>query len=397
VGTKMEIRPIKKSEFDELKRISRQAFVLNEERINRWFTKDFDLSRTRALFVDGQMESVLEIIPFQVWFNDRKIPMGGISGVASPPESRRKGYVRKLMEYSLNDMKEKGFPISTLYPFSFDFYRKFGWEHASDWRVYSFDPKDLGKMPDPKGEMLQFSEKELDSVNQAYNEFSKTKTCSILRAKKHWLERVMTSYEREMYSYLWSDYRGKVQGYIIYEIIDHGDFKRTVKVRELVVLNHEARCAILSFLRNHDSQAQKIEFRAPLDDPSLSYFVNPRIDIKIVPSFMARIVDLIKALESKSYSKELRDEAVFELVDTKASWNNGIFSLTVEEGKGRAKITNKEPDFSCDIKTFSQIYCGYIDLIQAATLGKLEIKNTNKLDKINNLFPQAIPYLNDFF
>jgi predicted acetyltransferase len=219
----MKIRPIKKSEFDELKRISKQAFVLNEERIDRWFTKDFDLSRTRALFVDGRMQSVLEIIPFQVWFNDKKMPMGGISGVASPPESRRKGYVRKLMEYSLKDMKERGFPISTLYPFSFDFYRKFGWEHASDWRVYSFDPKDLGEIPVPKGEMLRFSEKELKSVNHAYNEFSKTKTCSILREKKHWLERIMKSYEREMYSYLWRDYRGRVQGYIIYEIIDHGE------------------------------------------------------------------------------------------------------------------------------------------------------------------------------
>jgi len=210
MGTKMEIRPIKKSEFDELKRVNRQAFVLTEERVNRWFTKDFDLSRTRALFVDGRMQSLLEIIPFQAWFNDKKIPMGGISGVASPPESRRKGYVRKLMEYSLKDMKEKGFPISTLYPFSFDFYRKFGWEHASDWRVYSFDPRDLAEMPVPKGEMLQFGEKELESVDQAYNEFSKTKTCSILREKKHWLERVMTSYEREMYSYLWRDHRGKV-------------------------------------------------------------------------------------------------------------------------------------------------------------------------------------------
>ena len=393
----MEIRPIRKSEFDELKKVMMQAFVLTKERVNRWFTEDMDLSITRALFVDGRMKSVLTIYPFQVWFNARKIPMGGFSGVASPPESRRKGYTRKLMEYSLKDMKEKDFPISFLYPFSFDFYRKFGWEHASDWKMYSFDPKDLAEMPASKGEMLPFSKKELQLTNQVYNEFSKTKTCSLVRDKKHWLERVMASYERDKYSYLWKDSRGKVQGYIIYEIIDHGDFKRTVKVRELVALKHEARCAIFSFLRNHDSQAQKIEFRAPIDDPSAAYFANPRIDIKIVPAFMARIVDLITALESKKYPKELKGEVVFELNDKLGSWNDGTFSLAIEEGKGHAKRTNKKPDFSCDIKTFSQIYCGYIDLIQAASVGKLAVKNNNKLDKINKLFSEATPYLNDFF
>lgn len=392
----MEIRPVEESEFDQYKRIISLAFGLTRERDESWPREEMDFSTTRALFVNKQMKAVMQILPFELWLGGAKVPMGGIGGVACAPESRRRGYVKKLIEHAPRDMRKKGFLLSCLYPFSYEFYRMFGWEHACDQKLYSFDPASLPLSPEPKSEMQPFSEKELPLVSRVYENFARTKSCSLVRDKKHWLQKVLKAGEYQLCSYLWKDSRGKVQGYIVYEI-KSGDSGQEMRLRELVALSHEARCAIFRFLKSHDTQTRKVEFSAPADDLSPAYFPNLRVETKLVPDFAARVVDLKDALERKNYPADLKGTALFKITDPAAPWNSGTWSLSVNAGAGQVKKTRKNHDFACDIQTFTRIYCGYIDLLQAAELGKLEVTNPRKLPKIIPYFAAPTPYMNDYF
>jgi predicted acetyltransferase len=112
---------------------------------------------------------------------------------------------------------------------------------------------------------------------------------------------------------------------------------------------------------------------------------------------MLRIIDMKKAFEFKRYSPELKGEVVFKVEDQLAPWNDGTFSLVVEKGEARLNKTSKLYQFSCDIRTISQIYCGYLDLIQAANIGQLTIKNNTDLLKINKYFRESTPYMSDRF
>ncbi len=394
----MEIRPIEESDFEQLKKLYLNAYVLKPEQVDRWFTDDTDFSRTRALFIGGRMKAITQIIPFEIWLSGIKMPMGGIGGVATLPESRRRGHVAKLMEYAITDMRKRRFPLSCLWPFSYAFYRRFGWEHACDVKLYSFSPRDLAQTPAPRNEMVPFGEKELPLIRRVYERFSTTKNCSLVRNQKDWTGILTQTPTR--HSYLWKDPRGKTQGYIIYDVEPRGPapaHERKMKVRELVALNHEARCAIFSFLRNHDSQVGKVEFRAPSDDFSNMYFSEYGLESKSRSGFMARVVDVTAALETRRYPPALKSRAIFKIADRQAPWNNGTFLLSISGGAGRVKKTRSRADFACDIQTFSQIYCGHLDLLRAAEIGKIETSAPRKLPRINGYFATATPYMNDSF
>ena len=206
----------------------------------------------------------------------------------------------------------------------------------------------------------------------------------------------MKGYKRPRYAYLWRS-KGAVGGYVIYEIIDHGDFQRTIQVRELVALDHGARCGLLNFLYNHDSQAQKVELTVPVDDVIISYVNNPRVEISIKASFMARLVDVKLAWESKVYRPEIEGQVVFQLQDALAPWNSGIHRLVVEGGRGTLEPTKARADMSTDARTLSQIYCGYRTLEEAVESGRLEVHRPAMVEVGRALFHESRPYMNDIF
>ena len=67
--------------------------------------------------------------------------MGGIAGVATYPEYRRNGYVKKLLIQALEKMRNDQQIVSLLHPFDIGFYRKFGWEVFTENKKMLIDRK----------------------------------------------------------------------------------------------------------------------------------------------------------------------------------------------------------------------------------------------------------------
>ena len=65
---------------------------------------------------------------------------GGIGAVSTLPEYRMEGAVREIFRKLLPHAYADGEVISTLYPFSHSFYRKFGYETVCWKNVYEFAP-----------------------------------------------------------------------------------------------------------------------------------------------------------------------------------------------------------------------------------------------------------------
>src|SRR5690606_11674243 len=81
-----------------------------------------------GVFKDEQLCAQATLLDLQTYIAGQAFHMGGIAGVSTWPEHRRNGYVASLLKELLLIMKQKGQSISMLYPFSFAFYRKYGWE-----------------------------------------------------------------------------------------------------------------------------------------------------------------------------------------------------------------------------------------------------------------------------
>ena len=83
--------------------------------------------------------------------------MGGVAGVATYPEYRRSGYVKELLQHSLQTMKKDGYSVSMLHPFAVSFYRKYGWELCANRIVCQMTKSDLIIKKQVNGTVKRFS------------------------------------------------------------------------------------------------------------------------------------------------------------------------------------------------------------------------------------------------
>ena len=103
-------------------------------------SSDSDPAECWGCFADDGKDLLGSIIVnhFTVGFDGHDVRMGGIGGVSTLPQWRRRGVIRRCFGAALNDMYEKGFVLSALYPFSTKYYRKFGYENNAcvwEWTV----------------------------------------------------------------------------------------------------------------------------------------------------------------------------------------------------------------------------------------------------------------------
>ena len=92
------------------------------------------------------------VIPLNVRFDGHMVTMGGVGGVATLPEHRRKGAIRVCMDAALKKMYADGDVFSVLYPFSRAYYRQFGYEDGASMVRWTM-PFASMKLPEVGGTM----------------------------------------------------------------------------------------------------------------------------------------------------------------------------------------------------------------------------------------------------
>jgi hypothetical protein len=99
-----------------------------------------------ATFEDGEPQTSCTILKMTENLRGAVLPMGGIGGVASFPQARRKGYVREMLTRGFELMHERGDAVSTLYPFRDSFYERLGYAEMQKNRFTTIKPEDLGPL-----------------------------------------------------------------------------------------------------------------------------------------------------------------------------------------------------------------------------------------------------------
>jgi predicted acetyltransferase len=104
-----KITKLKPTHYEESLQLSEYAFqykVPEEKRENR--LQQLKNQDVYCIFEGDTLAAKLHLLSLEIWLGNEKFPMGGIAGVSTYPEYRRKGYVRSLLTHSLEEMKNKG-------------------------------------------------------------------------------------------------------------------------------------------------------------------------------------------------------------------------------------------------------------------------------------------------
>ncbi|HEX8221262.1 MAG TPA: GNAT family N-acetyltransferase [Chloroflexia bacterium] len=400
----------------------RLAFNISREHMDFWQSvSPLTARNSRGLFADdgALLCGMLIIDDGALYFRgDNPIPTALISAVASPPEHRRKGYIRRMFEGMFHEQRELGVSLTALYPFYFPFYRSFGYELAHDaaqytikieqfkpWRKAAergrFVPLDVEQI---KGEDAGRAGGELEKLDSVYTPYARRGLGNVVRDRNWWLHKLAHKAQYAL-GYIYHDPEGRVAGYIIYHLEDKENWQREMVIHDMQAIDREAQEAIYGFIYNHDSQAQKVSVWQPVDAGIASQLPDPReAEVKVHPGYMLRLLEVEGAFRQRTFVPEARGEFSFSLTDEMLPVNDGVYHVRVEDGRASverlANGVSGDAGVQLDARALAQLYGGYTSPTRAAAIGQVKVsREADLLGMQTVLYPagQPIPYMADDF
>ncbi|MBT2660345.1 GNAT family N-acetyltransferase [Bacillus sp. ISL-45] len=348
-----------------------------------------------GIFEGEELASKLHILSLKVKLGHLEWKMGGIAGVATYPEHRRKGHVNALMKRALMDMNQDGNIVSFLHPFQIDFYRRFGWEIISDKRKITIEKIDLKPVERQEGIIKRHTEKRhSNDIERVYDRYAEMHSAMLARDSEWW----RTSIYGEQTAAVYYDSKKEAAGYLIYEIKNN-----VMKVEEYVSLTHEARKGLWNFICQHDSMVERAEVLTSVHDPFPFFLKEPKLKTEVYPYFMGRIVNAEKAFSSYPFITSTDGKNVFlHLDDTDAPWNTGTYIIGREGVRfhpvkeGGTCVTAPKRGMHMNINTLTAMLFGYKRPLELFKLDLLK-GDINEVEELEQAIPAFKPFFYDFF
>lgn len=345
---------------------------------------------------DGELAAKLTLLPLEAYIGGQALPMGGIAGVATWPEYRRGGLVKRLLQHALTVMKERGQTVSFLHPFQFEFYRRFGWETYTEYKKYELDMAQVPRFPEASGQVKQI--REIGVLRGVYEAYAKRYNGMLARSESWWEWNIMTLKNKGGTAAVYTDEDGAPSGYILYKVRD-----QVLTVNEWVALDMEAAKGLWSFIGNHDSMAKKVTLQQEAGSRLTSLLKDPRVKQEVVPYFMARLVDAEAFLAGYGFREGAAGSLRLAVKDEYAPWNEGLYELELgQDGKAKVRFTPAEnPEapadgVACGIGVLTSMLLGYERPLFWLESGRLS-GSREAVELLEKAIPKRSTYLLDFF
>ncbi|MEN1967663.1 GNAT family N-acetyltransferase [Lentibacillus sp. N15] len=338
----------------------------------------------------GQLAAKVHLIPLSCYINGQAFSMGGVSAVATWPEYRRQGMIKQLLYHALTSMKENGQSISFLHPFAFSFYRKYGWEHAFTEQHDSIPIEQLKRNWNlEEGSYVRRIQPNIPLLHRIYTEFAKVYNGMLVRDEAWWKQRVLSENDQIAVAY---NKQGEPAGYMIYNVKEN-----VFDVRELAYTDGHGQKQLLHFIANHDSMAEKVKLTAPEQNNLPLLLDEPRFEQKLVPYFMARIVDVQRFLQEYPFHGE--GNLTLVITDDFFPENNGSYQLKITTDETTVMLdqpVDNYPVIHCSIQVFTSMMLAFrrpSDYYQAGRLHGEELA----VSRLETVIPNRQPFLADFY
>ncbi|ELY88470.1 GNAT family N-acetyltransferase [Natrinema altunense] len=329
----------------------------------------------------------------------------GLASVATPPEHRRRGYVRQLLADSLAEYRDRDIRFSVLWPFSYRFYRQYGWDTCNRIVTHECEPSVLSfataAVDRDAGSIRRFAADEFESLRPAYEAHADRYALALERDADWWRYRVFAGHDRDPFVYAY-ERDGHVRGYLVYTLDgEMGD--RTMAVSEFVSADRDATLSLLSFCHDHASQVERVRLRAPAALPLRDLARDPdRIETHVEDGPMVRIVDVAETLSALS-DPALDVDLTIAVEDPLAEWNEGVFRLAVTADHadctrlGDRSASAVDADARLEIGALSQLVVGFRSAASLERTGGIETADSEAVEALSTLFPETDIYLGDQF
>ena len=397
---KNEVRLMGVEKIDEMFDLAAYAFnsIKTEERKER-FNQIVAKSQNYGYFAENALTSQVISTPFRVAFHGTRYQMAGIGCVSSYPEYRGQGGISTIMKQLLTELAENRIELAYLAPFSYPFYRKYGFEQLFEQISYTVKAADWPNVKAVPGKMIRVTYEEAkNSCQKIYSELPSNQKGAVIR-ETWWLDYTFGLEEKNQFA-IYEDEQGNPQGYLIYQ-----SSAEYFDIKEWGYLTNQAFQSITRFIGSHNGSSREFRLETGFDGENLSYLMSsPLVEMKITPFMMARIVDLESFLAKYPFEVGKEEMYYLKVEDNYGPWNQGIWSLQItEEGQSVvnkvSQIPNslKEEDLIVSsIQVLTQLFMGYRHGSELHFYGKMT-GSRKQIQSLDQRLVKGVPLLADYF
>lgn len=286
-----------------------------------------------------------------------------VGGLGTEPQYRRRGCVRMMFDEAFTRAGEAGWAVAFLHPFSFSYYRKFGFEKVSDHRILEFPMSAIGSI-ERCADLVPFgSGTPPDDVLSVYEAFSSGRNIMFRRYGTGLFSKVGEEGKRD--TYIWYDAKGKPASYITLGVENEFFINRmrsiNLHVYEMAFTSPQSLRVLFGFMRMYEGELESVKIHncamSPEIDMMLSRYTHT--SYTDVPDIMARVLDTGAMLRANRYPLQ-PGHFVLKAIDPSGP-AGGIFRVEYGEGEAVVEKTNSTGayDIAAEIPALTQMLYGY--------------------------------------
>ncbi|MFX1576724.1 MAG: enhanced intracellular survival protein Eis [Promethearchaeota archaeon] len=397
MGLALEIRKITKDERLALNDLYRYAYTeWSDQDVKDEELDDMRIEETLGVFENGRLVSSLRVHDFQQSVRGVLKSCGGIAGVATYPEARRKGFVRKLMQESFTIMHKQGQSVSMLDPFKQTYYEQFGFVAANAPYLIEAPIKQL-TVWHPKKQDSDWTYERVRAVNAKEDYLNFVREVGPSQYHGYIIFKTIpdTMWKRRVKDsvIVFVKYKGNTEALSRYRIKGErikGQYRSTFHVIDALWRSRAARDRLFAFYLKHQDQIDNISIHAPFETKVEHWFKDTRLKVERKTTWMVRIIDAKKAIEDLPGAGE--DIISVELSDSDCPWNNGVFSLQSEKGRLRLTESSGHSVVKSSIQAFSSLLYGTQSLEELEFQGNITVSEKWARHILQRWFPPLSLY-----
>lgn len=379
------IRPLTEGDLEQLFAL-RQISFLDTSDVSAPAMRARHIARlhyTYGHFLGDKLTSAAVCHPFETFLAGRRVAAGGLASVLSAPETRRRGFVRELLQHILGDLRSRGVGWMLEYPFDPRFYARYGFATVPTGSEVTVPAERLFRGPSPDAERLSGDASGvLGPIYSAWAQHYSLTLCRDNTARPTW-----TRILKDAICYLLED------AYVIFEL-EEDKAGQTLTVHDYAFTTPAGRERVFGFVGSFYGQVERVSLHLPNDEPLA--FDLQRYHTNELPALQARIVDLAAALGPLTSDAEATLNVRVE--DTFCPWNSGTFRLELGPNGTRVNPTGAEAETTLDVATLTRLVTGALTPAAALCAG-LASGDTRALEILAALSRDTIPFMpsSDYF
>ncbi|KRL12549.1 GNAT family N-acetyltransferase [Schleiferilactobacillus perolens] len=361
-----------------------------------YFFERYDNGWAYGIKNGNKLGSGLYALPFNVNFHGVPFRMNGIGDVMSAPEFSGRGGAGTLLKASLQEMLEKHVTLAYLAPFSYEYYRRFGYEQVFDRMRYTLPGRQV-PLFHPQHQTGTVQRLSLAEALPLIKPFYQTRTASFTGGvvrEDWWWDHLVLQTRRDAAVY--TDDQHQVQGYIIYT-----RDSQAMTVEEWYAATGGAWEHLMGFILRNGNSFAKLVFEDQNSRYQADWFPNPdSVTATVTPYMMARIVDLADFFTRYPYTGDTLAPVTLAVTDPVLPENQGTWSLGMAHGRIAVQKIGTElaeqADIHISIQQLVKAMFGTQSLSHIVFVGQAT-GNAAAVARLDALCQHDAPMLNDYF